>query len=40
MLLPPTTGLGDRHGSNIMIDLNTGFLMHIDFGMAFGASHA
>lgn len=30
------TGLGDRHGSNVMIDVSTGGLLHIDFGMAFG----
>ena len=28
-------GLGDRHPSNIMIDRNTGDLIHIDFGECF-----
>lgn len=28
-------GLGDRHCSNILIDKNTGELVHIDFGIAF-----
>lgn len=28
-------GLGDRHCSNILIDNNTGELVHIDFGIAF-----
>lgn len=28
-------GLGDRHGSNILIDRGTGELIHIDLGIAF-----
>jgi len=28
-------GLGDRHPSNIMIERNTGKVIHIDFGDCF-----
>ena len=28
-------GLGDRHGSNIMINTKTGEILHIDLGIAF-----
>lgn len=31
-------GIGDRHLSNILLDDKTGRLIHIDFGMAFGAA--
>lgn len=30
-------GLGDRHGSNIMLDNSTGEHVHVDFGIAFDA---
>lgn len=30
-------GIGDRHMSNILIDKQTGALVNIDFGVAFGA---
>jgi ataxia telangiectasia mutated family protein len=29
-------GIGDRHCSNILIDVSTGEMVHIDFGVAFG----
>lgn len=28
-------GLGDRHLENILIDLNTGELLHIDYNVCF-----
>ncbi|KAJ7224312.1 hypothetical protein GGX14DRAFT_425135 [Mycena pura] len=28
-------GLGDRHGSNILLDMSTGEMVHIDLGIAF-----
>jgi hypothetical protein len=31
-------GLGDRHGSNIRLDMNTGQVVHIDFGHALESS--
>ena len=31
-------GLGDRHTGNIMLDENTGALVHIDFGYSFGTA--
>ena len=31
-------GIGDRHLSNSMIDLNTGQMVGIDFGHAFGSA--
>lgn len=31
-------GIGDRHLSNTMIDLNTGQVVGIDFGHAFGSA--
>ena len=34
-------GVGDRHLDNILLDISTGELVHIDFGYAFGtATHA
>ena len=29
-------GLGDRHGENILIDLSTGAVLHVDFNCLFG----
>jgi len=31
-------GIGDRHLSNFMIDLDTGNMVGIDFGHAFGSA--
>ena len=31
-------GIGDRHLSNFMIDMQTGAVVGIDFGCAFGAA--
>lgn len=28
-------GIGDRHSNNILLDVQTGELIHIDFGVAF-----
>lgn len=30
-----TTGLGDRHPSNLMLERSTGRVVHIDFGDCF-----
>jgi len=31
-------GVGDRHLQNILLDTNTGSVVHIDFGYAFGTA--